>query len=230
MGVAPWSSDAKTSGWSPSTVNGVRWVCSAPSPKKSCTVVRLCVPLTHSQRARHRNCAASGASASASRAPSSASTLTPLSTAGLSTVLIPLLPPAHAAHRARRSDCDWHLWCLTQVQRTRVARRLHPTCKRTDQATAGAQATATKTSSVSAIAPSRLPQGSGGGRHLTFHESRDNLIGNSSTTTRTNTAEPHNSRNPARPNRAERNVPTIRRHRPSVLGLGGLVHEYVQVA
>ena len=33
--------------------------------EKSVTVERLCVPFTHSQRARHRNCAASGASVSA---------------------------------------------------------------------------------------------------------------------------------------------------------------------
>src|SRR3954466_3286753 len=41
---------------------------------------RLCVPVTHSQLARHLNCAASGACPSASRAPNSASTLTPLFT------------------------------------------------------------------------------------------------------------------------------------------------------
>ena len=47
-------------------------------------VDRLWVPFTHSQRARHWNFAASGASVSACRAPRSASMLTPLSTVGAS--------------------------------------------------------------------------------------------------------------------------------------------------
>ena len=52
------------------------------------TVVRLWVPLTHSQLARHWNWAASGASVSAWRAPSRAATFTPLSTVGLSVVVM----------------------------------------------------------------------------------------------------------------------------------------------
>jgi hypothetical protein len=52
--------------------------CSAPRPKKLPITERLCVPVTHSQLARHLNRAASGACSSASRAPNSASTLTPL--------------------------------------------------------------------------------------------------------------------------------------------------------
>ncbi len=67
-GVGPWSSEAKISGWSPSTTNGTRCACSPPSPEKSCTVVRLWVPFTHSHRARHWNRAACGASVSAIRA------------------------------------------------------------------------------------------------------------------------------------------------------------------
>src|SRR6185312_13349966 len=115
VGVGPWASEANTSGWSPAITDGDLCVCSAPSPEKSWIVVRLWVPLTHSQRARHRNCAASGASANACRAPNSASTLTPLSTTGLSTVLI---------------SSSWSGVCLTGVKRTPVARRLHPTCNR----------------------------------------------------------------------------------------------------
>src|SRR5258708_16929291 len=52
--------------------------CSAPRPKKLPITERLCVPVTHSQLARHLNWAASGVCSSASRAPNSASTLTPL--------------------------------------------------------------------------------------------------------------------------------------------------------
>src|SRR6516165_9327874 len=78
-GVGALSSDAKTCGWSASTLNVLLRDCSAPSPKKLPIAERLCVPFNHSQVARHLNCAASGAFSNASRAPSSAVTLTPLS-------------------------------------------------------------------------------------------------------------------------------------------------------
>src|SRR5436190_17838754 len=77
-GVGALSSDAKTFGWSASTVNVLSRDCSAPRPKKPPITERLCVPVTHSQLVRHLNWAASGAFSSASRAPNSASTLTPL--------------------------------------------------------------------------------------------------------------------------------------------------------
>ena len=55
------------------------------------------MPLTHSQRARHWNCAASGASVSAWRAPRNASMFTPLSTVGASVwVMVDLLVRAPA--------------------------------------------------------------------------------------------------------------------------------------
>lgn len=54
--------------------------CSAPSPKKLPIAERLCVPFSHSQLARHLNCAASGTCCKDLRAPNSAVTLTPLST------------------------------------------------------------------------------------------------------------------------------------------------------
>src|SRR6185503_4988965 len=79
-GVAPLSSEAKIAGWSASYLNSVLCDCSLPRPKKLCTVERLWVPRTQLQLARHLNCAASGVSVSAWRAPSRASTLTPLST------------------------------------------------------------------------------------------------------------------------------------------------------
>jgi hypothetical protein len=50
-------------------------------------VERLCVPLTHSTVERHLNLAASGAFLSASCAPNSASTLTPLFT-GLASLAV----------------------------------------------------------------------------------------------------------------------------------------------
>src|SRR4051794_8535114 len=90
-GVAPLSSEAKISGWSTSYVYRVRCFCSSPSPKKPSTVELLCVPFFHSVVARHWNSAAAGAAVSASRAPRSASTLTPLST-GVSSTVIALLP------------------------------------------------------------------------------------------------------------------------------------------
>src|SRR3954466_5224631 len=65
----------------------VRWLCSSPRPKKPSTFELLCVPFCHSQVARHSNFAASGAAVSASRAPSSASTFTPLLT-GVSVAVI----------------------------------------------------------------------------------------------------------------------------------------------
>ena len=83
---------------------GWRWVCSPPAPLNFSTVVRLWVPLTHSQSARHVNCASSGISVMWSRAPSRASTLTPLSTAGVSVlvsvmvmVVAPLCPGGSGA-------------------------------------------------------------------------------------------------------------------------------------
>ena len=36
-------------------VYACRWECCSPRPEKSVTVERLCVPFTHSQRARHWN-------------------------------------------------------------------------------------------------------------------------------------------------------------------------------
>ena len=51
----------------------------------------LCVPFCHSHVARHSNFAASGAAVSASRAPSSASTLTPLLTGDVVAVIRQLL-------------------------------------------------------------------------------------------------------------------------------------------
>ena len=51
-----------------------------PSPWKPCTLDMLCVPFCHLQDARHVNFVAPGASFSASRAASNASTLTPLLT------------------------------------------------------------------------------------------------------------------------------------------------------
>ena len=93
-GVAPLSSEAKISGWSTSKEYRVRWFCSSPSPKKPSTVDELWVPFCHSQEARHSNFAASGASVSASRAPSSASTLTPLLTGVAVDVIDQLLAPS----------------------------------------------------------------------------------------------------------------------------------------
>ena len=66
-GVAAWSSEAKTSGWSASKVNSVLWFCSSPSPKNPLMVERLWVPFTHLQVARQVNLAASGAAVRASR-------------------------------------------------------------------------------------------------------------------------------------------------------------------
>ena len=86
-GVAPWSSEAKHSGWSASKLNVDRWGCSWPRPEKLSTVERLWVPCTHEQVARQVNSAASGAAVSASRAPSSAAVLTPLSI-GVSVMVI----------------------------------------------------------------------------------------------------------------------------------------------
>jgi hypothetical protein len=74
------SSEAKISGWSTSNEYFVRWLCSSPRPKNPSTVELLWVPFCHSHVARHWNFAASGASVNAARAPSSASTFTPLST------------------------------------------------------------------------------------------------------------------------------------------------------
>ena len=60
--------------------------CSWPRPKKPWTFVLLCVPFCHLQDARHVNFAASGAPFSASRASSSAWTLTPLLTLAIAIV------------------------------------------------------------------------------------------------------------------------------------------------
>src|SRR3954454_13149418 len=90
-GVAPRSSDAKHTGWSASKLKVDRWECSWPRPEKLSTVERLWVPFTHEQVARHVNSAASGASVSASRAPSSAAVLTPLSIGVLVIVIGSLL-------------------------------------------------------------------------------------------------------------------------------------------
>ena len=79
IGVMPWSSDAKISGWSASNVVSVLCDCSSPRPKKFLTVAWLWVPFSHLQDARQVNFVASGAPLSASRASSSAWTLTPLS-------------------------------------------------------------------------------------------------------------------------------------------------------
>ena len=103
-GVAPLSSDAKTCGWSASTMYAWRWACSCPRPEKSVTVVRLCVPLTHSQRARHSNCAAAGASVRASRAPRSASMSTPLSTVGVAELDM-VVPPGDGRRVFRHLHC-----------------------------------------------------------------------------------------------------------------------------
>ena len=69
---------------------------------------RLWVPFTHSQEARHWNCAASGASVSAWRAPRRASMFTPLSTVGASVWVMSDLPvrasarmPSLGAHSRR---------------------------------------------------------------------------------------------------------------------------------
>src|SRR5712691_1905878 len=100
-GVAPLSSEAKTSGWSASNENLVLWLCSAPRPKKPWTVDSLWVPLIHSQEARQVNWAACGASVSALRAPRRASTFTPLSTL-VSAWAIGLSPFNSAVIRKRR--------------------------------------------------------------------------------------------------------------------------------
>jgi hypothetical protein len=55
--------------------------CSSPKPEKVSTSARLYVPFTQDTVDRHWNCAICGAPANASRAPSRASTSTPLSTA-----------------------------------------------------------------------------------------------------------------------------------------------------
>ena len=79
-GVMPLSCAANCSGWSMSKANVLECVCSSPKPEKVWTSASLCVPLTQVTLDRHWNWAISGASANASRAPSRAATLTPLST------------------------------------------------------------------------------------------------------------------------------------------------------
>jgi hypothetical protein len=63
-----------------SKLKDVRWRCSVPKPKKDSTEAVLCVPFTQDTVERHWNWAISGVPPNASRAPSRASTLTPLST------------------------------------------------------------------------------------------------------------------------------------------------------
>src|SRR5690606_13429859 len=98
-GVAPLSSDAKTSGWSMSNVNSLLWLCSWPRPKKPLTLDRLWVPPSHRELARQVNRAACGACFSASRAPTSAVTLTPFPTGFSATVLIWISSDGGAATR-----------------------------------------------------------------------------------------------------------------------------------
>ena len=78
-GVIPLSCAANCSGWSMSKPKLRECRCSSPKPWKVSTSARLCVPLTQDTVERHWNRAISGASANASRAPSRASTFTPLS-------------------------------------------------------------------------------------------------------------------------------------------------------
>src|SRR6476646_2719059 len=87
-GVAPWSSEENCSGWSASNVKEEVCSCSSPSPKNVFTVPREWVPLTHSVSARHWNWAPAGVSESAVRAPRRKGTSTPLSTAGVSVVVM----------------------------------------------------------------------------------------------------------------------------------------------
>src|SRR6266851_4227024 len=112
-GVAPRSSDAKTSGWSASNENSVLCFCSSPSPWKPCSFVWLCVPFCHLQDALHVNLAACGALFSASRAASSASTLTPLLTI-VSAIVTPLVTVKGRASRFAQvpdhtsAPCRWY--------------------------------------------------------------------------------------------------------------------------
>src|SRR5207244_5734483 len=82
--------------------------CSSPRPKKRSTSECVCVPFCHSHIARQRKLAASGAAVSASRAPSSASTLTPLSTGVSVAVIVQLLSyvfeECHRGHSKRLSS------------------------------------------------------------------------------------------------------------------------------
>ena len=81
-------------------MNVVRCDWSAPTPKKLArSVVRLCVPRIQQLSALHVNWAAAGAPVMASRAPSRAATLTPLSTDG-------------RCHRW------WSWWCSSRAPRT----------------------------------------------------------------------------------------------------------------
>src|SRR5215216_3865257 len=98
-GVGALSSDAKTCGWSASTVNVLLRDCSAPSPKKLPIAERLCVPCSHSQLVRHLNCTASGAFFNASRAPSSAVTLTPLLTLALVEMVVDIVSVSYVVTR-----------------------------------------------------------------------------------------------------------------------------------
>src|SRR6516225_4115551 len=104
-GVGALSSAAKTWGWSASTVNVLLRDCSAPSPKKLPIAERLCVPFSHSQLARHLNFAASGTSCKDSRAPSSAVTLTPLSTFSVVDVLVIIVSVSCVVSRLKTLNC-----------------------------------------------------------------------------------------------------------------------------
>src|SRR5829696_531440 len=87
-GVTPRSVAAKISGWSVSRVKAWRCDCSAPTPLKCSMEVRVWTPSTQVDVARHWKSASSGMLVIASRAPRSASTLTPLSTVGESAVVV----------------------------------------------------------------------------------------------------------------------------------------------
>src|SRR3954449_2619495 len=105
-GVGPLSSAAKISGWSASRTDRTLWLRSSPRPKKPSTVERLWTPFTQLQVVRQRNRAASGAAASASRAPRSAPTLTPLSAAALVASIDFLLCCSVDAMTGRPGDGD----------------------------------------------------------------------------------------------------------------------------
>src|SRR6266851_974699 len=126
-GVAPRSSDAKTSGWSASNENSVLCFCSSPSPWKPCSFVWLCVPFCHLQDARHVNLAACGALFSVSRAASSASTLTPLLTI-VSAIVTPLVTVKRSCTPLRASSGSYigAMAGGTRKPRTPGAHRLQP--------------------------------------------------------------------------------------------------------
>src|SRR5262249_41837986 len=105
----------KTCGWSASTMNVLSRACSAPSPKKVPIAERLCVPFSHSQLARHLNCAAAGAFSKASRAPSSAVTLTPLSTLSLVGMVVDIISVSCVVTRLMASIEDVVLTVISAI-------------------------------------------------------------------------------------------------------------------